>query len=267
MDFRADILPHRDRLYRLALSITAHTAEAEDVVQETMLRAWQHRDEWPQIQNPAAWLAQVCKRLALDSRKRLDRLRPLDATTADSEQPRPLAALSAGKTTALPPTPADTLEQHESLSLLSQLIRQLPPPQDDLVRLRDIIRESFIAEVHPDFLKGPDGRRSPANGINPTVEIAVLYGCASTGGMPLRVKTTIKRLLDSREPQEAYTYEISNVEVLKGNAAPVARPSDKTQTFDVSILLHGVRGVNGELLLEAAATAPADANATPPLTR
>lgn len=138
MDFRADILPHRDRLYRLALSITAHTAEAEDVVQETMLRAWQHRDEWPQIQNPAAWLAQVCKRLALDSRKRLDRLRPLDATTADSEQPRPLAALSAGKTTALPPTPADTLEQHESLSLLSQLIRQLPPPQDDLVRLRDI---------------------------------------------------------------------------------------------------------------------------------
>ena len=130
-----------------------------------------------------------------------------------------------------------------------------------LVRLRDIIRESFIAEVHPDFLKGPDGRRSPANGINPTVEIAVLYGCASTGGIPLRVKTTIKRLLDSREPQKAYTYEISNVEVLKGNAAPVARPSDKTPTFDVSILLQGVRGVNGELLLEAAATAPADTNA------
>ena len=75
-----------------------------------------------------------------------------------------------------------------------------------LVRLRDIIRESFIAEVHPDFLKGSDGRRNPANGINPTVEIAVLYGCASTVGIPLRVKTTVKRFLDSHEPQKTYSY-------------------------------------------------------------
>lgn len=123
-----------------------------------------------------------------------------------------------------------------------------------LVRLRDLIRESFIAEVHPDFLKGADGRRSPASGINPTVEIAVLYGCAATGGIPLRVKTTVKRLLDSREPQKAYTYEISNVEVLKGNAVPLARPNDKTSTFDTDILLQGVRNVNGELLLNAAST-------------
>ena len=43
MDFRTDILPHRDRLYRLALGITLHTAEAEDIVQDTMLRAWERR--------------------------------------------------------------------------------------------------------------------------------------------------------------------------------------------------------------------------------
>ena len=131
-----------------------------------------------------------------------------------------------------------------------------------LVRLRDIIRESFIAEVHPDFLKGADGRRSPANGINPTVEIAVLYGCVSTGGLPLRAKTTIKRLLDSSEPQKAYTYEISNVEVLKGNAAPVARPSDKTPTYDVNMLLHGVLNVNGEFLLMPTAS-PVSSSSTP----
>ena len=44
MDFRKDILVHRDRLYRLALSITMHTGEAEDVVQETMIRAWERRN-------------------------------------------------------------------------------------------------------------------------------------------------------------------------------------------------------------------------------
>ena len=120
-----------------------------------------------------------------------------------------------------------------------------------LVRLRDIIRESFVAEIHPDFKKGADGRRSPANGINPTVEIIVMYGCAAYMDYPCRVKTTIKRLLDSHEPHKAYSYEITNVEVLKGNAAPIARPNDRTPTFDVAILLDGVCGVNGEPLLKS----------------
>ena len=119
-----------------------------------------------------------------------------------------------------------------------------------LVRLRDIIRESFVAEIHPDFKKGEDGRRNPENGINPTVEIVVLYGCASYMDYPCRVKTTIKRLLDCCEPNKAYSYEITNVEVLKGNAAPVARPSDKTSTFDVGILLNGVCDVNGVPLIK-----------------
>jgi len=128
MDFRNDILSHRDRLYRLALSITAHTAEAEDVVQETMLRAWQQRDEWPNIQNLPAWLSQICKRLALDHRKRLDRVKPFP--TAPDEGIR-AALLQDDHTTS-------HLEARESAGILQQLINQLPPPQDDLIRLRDI---------------------------------------------------------------------------------------------------------------------------------
>lgn len=119
-----------------------------------------------------------------------------------------------------------------------------------LVRLRDIIRESFIAEIHPDYAKGDDGKRSPNNAINPTVEIAVLYGCASYMDYPCRIKTTIKRYLDSHEPQKAYSYEITNVEVLRGNVAPIARPSNKTSTFDVGILLQGACDVNGQPLLD-----------------
>ena len=60
-----------------------------------------------------------------------------------------------------------------------------------LMRLRDIIRESFVGEVHPDYIK-VDGKRSPDNGINPLVEIWVLYGCASFADFPRRVKTTLK---------------------------------------------------------------------------
>ena len=45
MDLRTDILPHSDRLFRMALNILMDATEAEDVVQDTMLRAWERRAE------------------------------------------------------------------------------------------------------------------------------------------------------------------------------------------------------------------------------
>ena len=40
ISFRNDILPLKDKLFRLALRITSDRAEAEDVVQETLIRVW-----------------------------------------------------------------------------------------------------------------------------------------------------------------------------------------------------------------------------------
>ena len=137
-----------------------------------------------------------------------------------------------------------------------------------LVRLRDIIRESFVAEIHPDFRK-VDGKRSPFNGINPMVQIAVLYGCVALGGIAYRAKTTLKLHRDPSQPTKAYSYEISNIEVLTGTARIVILPNVKTSTaprvlrgtaesltqpsckisMDASILLNGVCDVNGAPLL------------------
>ena len=80
--------------------------------------------------------------------------------------------------------------------------------------------------------------------------IDVLYGCVSYGDIPYRVKTTLKRYYNRTDPTKAYSYEITNVEVLRGTVAPIARPSDKNSTFDVTILLNGVCDVNGEPLLK-----------------
>ena len=47
ISFQNDILPLKNKLYRLALRITLNPADAEDVVQETMMKVWnrlsQHR--------------------------------------------------------------------------------------------------------------------------------------------------------------------------------------------------------------------------------
>ena len=40
ISFRDDILPLKNMLFRVALRITLDKAEAEDIVQETMIKVW-----------------------------------------------------------------------------------------------------------------------------------------------------------------------------------------------------------------------------------
>ena len=142
MDFRTTILPHRDRLYRLALSITLDTADAEDIVQDTMLKAWERREQWPQIRNIEAWLTQICKNLALDHKKKRSRIVPL---TTDEQQPSAIINPPLGPSGRFTLEESSILDSHSSII---HLISQLPPPQDDIVRLRDIEGYSYreIAE-------------------------------------------------------------------------------------------------------------------------
>ena len=51
ISFRTDILPLKDGLYRLALRLTMNKEEAEDIVQETLLKVWKRRERWQEIEN------------------------------------------------------------------------------------------------------------------------------------------------------------------------------------------------------------------------
>lgn len=73
ISFTEDILPLKDRLYRLALRITLDKADAEDIVQETLVRAWQNRGRLQDARAAAAFSAKVCRNLALDIANRAGR--------------------------------------------------------------------------------------------------------------------------------------------------------------------------------------------------
>lgn len=45
IDFRYDLLPLKDKVFRLALRITQSREEAEDITQDTLLKAWERREE------------------------------------------------------------------------------------------------------------------------------------------------------------------------------------------------------------------------------
>ena len=72
ISFQNDILPLKNELFRMALRITMNREEAEDVVQETMMKVWRRREEWGQIDSMEAFCLTICRNLSLDKLRRMD---------------------------------------------------------------------------------------------------------------------------------------------------------------------------------------------------
>lgn len=128
ISFRNDILPLKDKLFRLALRITLNSAEAEDVVQETMIRVWNKRDEWKQLESIEAYCLTITRNLAIDRSERKD------ANHAELTPHNEKADLA---------TPYSNLVDKEQLSLISSLIDALPEKQRTIMQLRDVEGKSY----------------------------------------------------------------------------------------------------------------------------
>lgn len=96
------------------------SAAAEDAVQETFLRLC--RLETAALPDPLApWLFRVCRTRVIDMQRAL----------------RPSASLAASAAAADPgPSPEQCAEQREQANELDRLVHQLPPRQQELLRLR-----------------------------------------------------------------------------------------------------------------------------------
>ncbi len=59
--FEEQVLPHREALYNYALKLTKEESDAEDLVQETFLKAFRFYDKFEQGTNIKAWLFMILK--------------------------------------------------------------------------------------------------------------------------------------------------------------------------------------------------------------
>ena len=61
ISFQNDVLPLKNKLFRLALRITLNREEAEDVVQDTMIKVWNARDRWQELDSIEAYSLTIAR--------------------------------------------------------------------------------------------------------------------------------------------------------------------------------------------------------------
>ena len=138
ISFRNDVLPLKNELYRLALRITLNPAEAEDIVQETMIKVWNRREQWDNIESIEAFCLTICRNISLDKMRKMENQ---NQSLSEGEHDAPDQSYSSN--------PEEQAMQQDRMQLIRQLINQLPEKQRSVMQLRDFEGKSYkeIAKV------------------------------------------------------------------------------------------------------------------------
>jgi len=128
-EFDALVRPHLQRLYKLAYRFTRQQDDAEDLVQDLLLKLFPRLDEMRDIEKLSPWLSRILYRMYID-RYRSQQRSPLQLidneesfySDKESKQPQPGEQLASGQHT----------------ELLQQALNQLNEDQRGLVILHDV---------------------------------------------------------------------------------------------------------------------------------
>ena len=129
LSFRDDVLPLKDKIFRLALRITLSRAEAEDIVQDVLIKVWNRRDDLAEVDSIEAYSLTVCRNLSLDrlQRKENDNVNLDDAPPTEAEDAPPDLQMI----------------RNERIDNIKRLIERLPIPQRAAMQLRDMEGKTY----------------------------------------------------------------------------------------------------------------------------
>lgn len=130
ISFRDDVLPLKNELFRLALRITLNQFEAEDIVQDTLIKVWNRRSDWNDIDSIEAFSLTICRNLSLD---RIKKKENNNDSLEDVKGAEPLASSN----------PQDRMIQADRVGLIKQIVDSLPEKQRSCMQLRDFEGKSY----------------------------------------------------------------------------------------------------------------------------
>lgn len=136
-DFESIALPHLDAVARFALSLTRDRADADDLVQETFLRAFRGWHTYQHDGDARRWLFTICRHAFLRVRQRQHRFvesdeGDLDALPAVTEHAHAAAAGTL-----------DALASFDVQPAIRAAITALPEPHHSILVLVDLEEQSY----------------------------------------------------------------------------------------------------------------------------
>jgi RNA polymerase sigma-70 factor (ECF subfamily) len=152
---RAELVPqlegHRAELTGYCYRMLGSAFEAEDAVQETLVRAWRAIDRFEGRSQLRSWLYRIATNVCLDmATARQRRARPMDlgpAASADNGLAPPLPEtawlepIPDGRVVPTGGDPADVIVARESIRLaFVAALQHLPPRQRAVLILREVLR-------------------------------------------------------------------------------------------------------------------------------
>lgn len=131
----------RRRAYSMALQLTRNPSEAEDLVQETYIKAWRAFDSYLPGRPFLNWILRIMQRAYLDFRRR-------DNPVRKAESLNSMLSPSDGEVQEIPipderSNPADELEKSQLGAEILSALEELPDVYRDAIRLCDLERMSY----------------------------------------------------------------------------------------------------------------------------
>ena len=130
VDLKRDILPLKNILYRLALRITLNSQEAEDVVQDVIIKMWKMGERLNDVENLESFALRLTRNLSIDRQRMkvnqaesFDELEDFHGVVSNSIESR--------------------LEQQERIDSIRDIMMQMPEKQRLVMQLRDFEGKSY----------------------------------------------------------------------------------------------------------------------------
>jgi RNA polymerase sigma-70 factor (ECF subfamily) len=122
---------HNQRLYRVARAILHNDGEAEDVMQDAYVRAYEHLDQFAGRAKFSTWLTRIAVHEALARQRRGNRYQELEPTSEWEGDPMDRFA-------SLTRNPEEQTSNSELRRLLEQAVERLPDAYLTIFMLRDV---------------------------------------------------------------------------------------------------------------------------------
>jgi RNA polymerase sigma-70 factor (ECF subfamily) len=148
----------QDRLYAFALRMTGSPSDAEELAQETLVRAWRALSDYPPERRRTlrirSWLFQIAVNLARNNARSAGRATTMSLDALEGNSARDRSGENISPAARIPDedpegAPEESLERRQRLERLAGLLLALPEPHRLALTLRHIEGLSYgaIAEI------------------------------------------------------------------------------------------------------------------------